>query len=536
MANFYIILMVRRGFGKAVTRLPQLVRQKAGMVQESKDGEFDTLALIFEKRVTCTQGMHADLVRFREAVKALLQHQEGVLAAFDAVISGGNEEERRVMKGLVDIVVRGKGEILDELDFVFTNRILKIFEELLAAQNGMQAKITKRNHKLLDYDRHKHSFGKLQTSSQKKANSISEERKMTQTEQQLHESEMEFLKYNDQLKEDLPRYLDIHERLMAPCLDSLIAFMKSFYAKQAEWATVASVLGNCDYASVAQEYETSMTPILNRISEMRLVNAAFGRASVKSLLAHKDSVSSTGSAQHGPDTSPIHGQRDKVDGEGLRHSASSPGPRSPIATSTIGAASPKLRSPTTIPVMAKAKSDLSEKQSTVPPPKPKAEPNSAPSLWEANNAPSTGNIPYSSSLKQYSQPSRAIYTEIYTMTKEQEAGLVGERASPVRGTVGGASNKVADLASKFGSVSLGASRSRESLPSAAIPVPPLSIKGKDPHVVALYSFEGGEPGDLPFQIGDKIRVIKKTESQNDWWTGELNGSIGIFPANYVRQL
>ncbi|KAM4042886.1 SH3 domain-containing YSC84-like protein 1 isoform 1-T1 [Anomaloglossus baeobatrachus] len=50
---------------------------------------------------------------------------------------------------------------------------------------------------------------------------------------------------------------------------------------------------------------------------------------------------------------------------------------------------------------------------------------------------------------------------------------------------------------------------------------------------AIYPFDGLQPGDLSFQIGDKIIVTTKTESQYDWWEGKLKGELGIFPANYV---
>ncbi|XP_016046679.1 SH3 domain-containing YSC84-like protein 1 isoform X1 [Erinaceus europaeus] len=52
-------------------------------------------------------------------------------------------------------------------------------------------------------------------------------------------------------------------------------------------------------------------------------------------------------------------------------------------------------------------------------------------------------------------------------------------------------------------------------------------------VTALYSFEGQQPGDLPFQAGDRITVTSKTDSHFDWWEGKLRGQTGIFPANYV---
>jgi len=52
--------------------------------------------------------------------------------------------------------------------------------------------------------------------------------------------------------------------------------------------------------------------------------------------------------------------------------------------------------------------------------------------------------------------------------------------------------------------------------------------------IALFSFDGEQPGDLPFRKGDVIQIVKRSESTDDWWTGRVNGKEGIFPANYVE--
>lgn len=52
--------------------------------------------------------------------------------------------------------------------------------------------------------------------------------------------------------------------------------------------------------------------------------------------------------------------------------------------------------------------------------------------------------------------------------------------------------------------------------------------------VALFTFDADQPGDLGFKKGDVIRVTKKTDSTNDWWTGTIGGRTGIFPSNYVE--
>ncbi|KAK6085462.1 SH3 domain-containing protein [Seiridium cupressi] len=72
-----------------------------------------------------------------------------------------------------------------------------------------------------------------------------------------------------------------------------------------------------------------------------------------------------------------------------------------------------------------------------------------------------------------------------------------------------------------------------------IPPPPppkriASNKLPEEFVVALYPFAGQSAGDLSFQEGDRIKVVKKTGTDQDWWVGEIGGRKGSFPANYCK--
>ncbi|KAK4039579.1 hypothetical protein C8A01DRAFT_36451 [Parachaetomium inaequale] len=70
------------------------------------------------------------------------------------------------------------------------------------------------------------------------------------------------------------------------------------------------------------------------------------------------------------------------------------------------------------------------------------------------------------------------------------------------------------------------------------PPPPKRITSTKPDewVVAQYAFAGQGGGDLSFQEGDRIRVVKRTGTDQDWWVGELGGVQGNFPANYCKLL
>ncbi|ORZ14587.1 hypothetical protein BCR42DRAFT_376772 [Absidia repens] len=62
---------------------------------------------------------------------------------------------------------------------------------------------------------------------------------------------------------------------------------------------------------------------------------------------------------------------------------------------------------------------------------------------------------------------------------------------------------------------------------------PAITDGK-PRARALFNFSGEQSGDLPFRKGDTIIIVKKTDTQQDWWTGEIGSRTGVFPANFVE--
>jgi hypothetical protein len=52
--------------------------------------------------------------------------------------------------------------------------------------------------------------------------------------------------------------------------------------------------------------------------------------------------------------------------------------------------------------------------------------------------------------------------------------------------------------------------------------------------VAAYDFQPQEEGEIELKRGDRIQML----DQNDvnWWKGEVRGTVGLFPATYVRPL
>ncbi len=48
---------------------------------------------------------------------------------------------------------------------------------------------------------------------------------------------------------------------------------------------------------------------------------------------------------------------------------------------------------------------------------------------------------------------------------------------------------------------------------------------------AMWDFAAQDASELSFRKGDVINIL---ERNGEWWKGELNGAVGVLPANYVQ--
>ena len=62
--------------------------------------------------------------------------------------------------------------------------------------------------------------------------------------------------------------------------------------------------------------------------------------------------------------------------------------------------------------------------------------------------------------------------------------------------------------------------------------PCTSSTSREPHCVALYSFDAAGPGELSIKTGDVIMLVEKVDA--DWIKGRLGGQEGMFPSGFVE--
>ena len=68
-------------------------------------------------------------------------------------------------------------------------------------------------------------------------------------------------------------------------------------------------------------------------------------------------------------------------------------------------------------------------------------------------------------------------------------------------------------------------------PAAASSATTAPASAETNNYVALFAYLSEEPGDLQFEAGEQIEVIKK---ESEWWTGKIGDRTGVFPYNYVE--
>lgn len=167
------------------------------------------------------------------------------------------------------------------------------------------------------------------------------------------------------------------------------------------------------------------------------------------------------------------------------------------------------------PSVSPSRSERSE------PPSPNHDNRSSPN---PDTRPRISSVPSQSSLAlaipnySHSTTTSPSFSELYTPQLHAPAGPRGDYFSRDRNAT-----------------SSSAMASAAAMKKEPPPPPPKRVpSSQGSWVTALYDFKGQGKGDLVFQEGDRIKVVKKTESTDDWWEGELKGVQGSFPANYCQ--
>ncbi|KZS90377.1 BAR-domain-containing protein [Sistotremastrum niveocremeum HHB9708] len=428
-----------KGITRALARTPHMVTAKVGMSKKSSDPEFDDYHRKFTTLEAETEKLLKDCGVFTASVVSLLSSGQNFATSFANLfqplageydVMGKHPAAANTIRNVnqYQSMMEDLRTILSpELELI-SSRIVSPAKELQIVLKHIRKQITKRDHKLIDYDRFNNSLTKLR---EKKEKSLSDEKNLFKLEQDFEAATNEYETLNSAMKADLPRFMVLATQFIDPLFHSFYYMqLNIFYLMLDKFNGFAS--GKYETggsgAQIADAYEASRT---DAIEQVEALNITKRMVSTAKLMAQKRDTGSLGS---------------------LGRSASS-------------SSAPPVRTP----------SATFAKKSPPPPPSPFGSTNTA-------TPP-----PYSAG-----------------------AGSAGPIA---------AANATAA--------------------KRAPPPPPVKPKPRaEPpvqYVVALYDFAAQADGDLEFSAGDRIELVERTGSTEDWWTGRLNGRQGVFPGNYVQE-
>ncbi|KAH7906321.1 hypothetical protein BJ138DRAFT_1071871 [Hygrophoropsis aurantiaca] len=432
-----------KGFGKVIKRTPHLVTSKVGFAKNSSDPEFDDYNRHFISLEKATEKLLKDTKLFSEAVINLFTSTSGFANHFNFIFSPLSSELTLASKhpGAAATIANTppyatqmdelRSAISPELELI-ESRVMGPVKEFQGVLKVIRKTITKRDHKLVDYDRFNNSLTKLRD---KKEKSLSDEKNLFKLEQDFEVATNEYDYINNSLKTELPQFMQLATQFIDPLFHSFFYMQLNIYylflEKLNSFAEGRYDTTNVPGSQIQADYEDKRTDAWSQIEDMNITKRMISTA--KLVQAHRGSEGSSIG-------------------------------RSPSVATTSSSASTSRG----MPPPSRAAPSFVKK---APPPPPGQQAHAAPPP------------PYTASSNGSSAASAAA-------TKRPP------------------------------------------------PPPPLKPKPKpEPaveYVTALYDFDAQTAGDLSFKTGDKIEIVNKTDSQDDWWTGRLNGAEGVFPGNYVQ--
>ncbi|KAJ2891887.1 BAR adaptor protein Hob1, partial [Coemansia aciculifera] len=355
--------------------------------------------------------------------------------------------------------------------------------------------LQKREHKLIDYDRHRSTVEKTESKEGSEGQrSLGEEKSYQKTMAQYQESSRMYNYYNDALKSDLTTLLNLRQSFIDPIFIKFFRVQHQLYLDL--FREFSEAARNCPAFDLS-------TPVIAAFDQK------WGRA-VQCL----DSLDLFGVGPMIVAPLPLEdvdkGMMSTIKGT-FRKKEKSTTPAapaifsgqsttSPASSSGLGGGSPSLMPP---PVASSASgSPYGTYQSSFP---QQPQMQQQPPMADTKSPYGT----YESSFPSQQQPSTS-YQPAYQQQQQHQAMSAAPPAY-------------------------------NAPPVEKAPIAPPSARAEQPppprnnvqYVVALYDYAALTDGDLSFKEGDRIELVQRADSKDDWWTGRLNGVEGVFPGTYV---
>ncbi|CAL3972754.1 hypothetical protein PZA11_004207 [Diplocarpon coronariae] len=239
-----------KGFQKSVIRAPQTLKAKFNLGENTKDAVYIDAERRFQELETETKKLHDESKKYFDAINGMMTHQiefsqaiaeiykpiSGRVSDPDSAIPEGNPEGIRACEEYEAICRDLLATLQPELEMIET-RVIRPADELLDIIKVIRKTALKRQHKQLDYDRHRATLKKLQD---KKEKTLKDEKAMYKAENDVEQATQEFNYFNDLLKDELPKLFALEREFIRPLFQSF------YYMQLNVFYTLHEKMQGCD--------------------------------------------------------------------------------------------------------------------------------------------------------------------------------------------------------------------------------------------------------------------------------------------------
>lgn len=155
-------------------------------------------------------------IEFSKAVQEIYRPISGRVSDPNSIIPEGNPEGIQACEEYEAIVKDLQATLQPELEMIHA-RVIGPADELMGVIKVVQKSMHKRQHKQLDYDRHRANLKKIQD---KKDKTLKDEKALYKAESEVEQATQEFNYFNDLLKEELPRLFTLEAEFIRPLFQS----------------------------------------------------------------------------------------------------------------------------------------------------------------------------------------------------------------------------------------------------------------------------------------------------------------------------
>lgn len=155
-------------------------------------------------------------IEFSQAIAEIYKPISGRMSDASSLIPEGNPEGIRACEEYEAIVRDLKATLQPELEMI-EQRVIAPADQLLEVVKVIRKVVIKRQHKQLDYDRHRTALKKLQD---KKEKTLKDEKVLFKAENDVEQATQDFEYFNNLLKDELPKLFDLEAEFIRPLFQS----------------------------------------------------------------------------------------------------------------------------------------------------------------------------------------------------------------------------------------------------------------------------------------------------------------------------